>query len=504
VAASAVTANLRGVRRLAASPWGLALALTVVAGVVLRLWVYRSVMGTPNSDEAIVGLMARHAIDGELTAFYWGQGYGGPQEALLAVPLFLVFGSSWLALRAVPIVLSGVAALLIWRVGLRTIGARPAAVAGVLFWIWPTYNLIQLTHQLGFYASNVVYCALYLLLALRIVERPDVVRVGLFGLAVGLGFWQTAQIVPIVVPVIAWTIWKQPRCLRYVGVAAALAVVGALPWFYWNITHDWASFDLPGADKTYAHRLRIFLSPLLPMTLGLRLPWSQEPLLPKLLVFLIYAGLLALFVYGAYRARKRPVSLLYLVAAVFPFVYAISPRTFESSDPRYLIVLTPLLALLVAQVATSWSRAVPLLALALAVSVANLHRLEERSLTVAPPVTPRSLTPLIEALDGLGIDHVYSSGGLAYRLDFESDERIVAAKSDFADVKVDGDQATPTTVAYNRYPPYEAAVRRARHAFILDRAIVPTSKIVPELRRLGYREHRVSAYSVFALPPSSS
>ena len=47
---------------------------------------------SPDSDEAIVGLMARHVLDGELTTFFWRQAYGGSQEAILTAPLFWVVG----------------------------------------------------------------------------------------------------------------------------------------------------------------------------------------------------------------------------------------------------------------------------------------------------------------------------------------------------------------------------------------------------------------------------
>ena len=36
------------------------LALTGAAGIALRVWTYRSASGVPDSDEAVVGLMARH------------------------------------------------------------------------------------------------------------------------------------------------------------------------------------------------------------------------------------------------------------------------------------------------------------------------------------------------------------------------------------------------------------------------------------------------------------
>src|SRR5207247_4968130 len=103
-------------------------ALVGLLGVALRVWTYRSTLGVPNADEAVVGLMARHVLDGELTTFYWGQAYGGSQEALLTAPVFWVVGSSWLALRAIPLALDVVAVFLVWRVGRKTIGERAAVV----------------------------------------------------------------------------------------------------------------------------------------------------------------------------------------------------------------------------------------------------------------------------------------------------------------------------------------------------------------------------------------
>lgn len=76
------------------------LAAAALAGVLLRLWVLRSPLGSLSSDEAIVGLMARHALsDGRITTFFWGQEYGGSIEPLLAAGLFAVVGSSTIALR---------------------------------------------------------------------------------------------------------------------------------------------------------------------------------------------------------------------------------------------------------------------------------------------------------------------------------------------------------------------------------------------------------------------
>lgn len=491
-------AQLRGVGRVAVSRLGVVVAAAVVAGVALRVWVY----GGPNSDEALSGLIARHVLHGEFYTFFWAMAYGGTQEPIVTAPIFWVFGSSWIALRIVPMILSALAALVIWRVGRRTIGEPAATVAGALFWVWPAYNLIQLTHQQGFYGSDVFYCALLMLLSLRVLERPDAVRVGTFGLVFGLAFWETSQIVPIAVPVIVWTLWKQPRAFRFLPLAAPLAALGALPWIIWNLRHDWGSLDTSyPVHTTYIHRIRTFLSPLMPMTIGFRQPWTQQRFLPAAVTLALYAILAAGFVYGAWKTRRTNTSILYVVMAVFPFLYAISEWTVESSDPRYLVVLTPVLALLAAQVATTYWRGVALLALGCFVSFVVLHKVIENAEALPQPQPPPSFKPLIAELDRLGVHRVYSSYWVAYRLAFESNERIIAVKNDFTAVSWDGHQAQPKLGAFIRYPPYERKVREGRHAFVFYRVGLSAVPIVPKLREWGYRAYPVGNLVVYWLPP---
>ena len=219
--------------------------------------------------------------------------------------------------------------ILVWRVGLRTIGKPAAAVAAGLFWVWPPFMMLEVIRAEGFYSSNLVYCAALLLLGLRIVERPDRTRVAWFGLVLGLAFWQTSQIIPVALVTIAWVIWKAPRALRSAWVGLIGFALGALPWIVWNARHGWLSLSSQRAGfGTYLRSLRLLARPLGPMTLGLRSPFSAVPIVPSVVVVdLLYAGLLLLFLYGGYRARTRSVSLLYLVAAVFPLLYALPSKT---------------------------------------------------------------------------------------------------------------------------------------------------------------------------------
>src|SRR6185437_6293937 len=231
--------------------------------------------------------------------------------------VFAIFGTSLVALTVVPTVLVAITCVVVWRIGVRLFDPTAAVVAALALWIWPPYTIAHTLREFGFYASDLLYCALLLLLALRIVERPTRVRVGLFGLVVGLAFWETAQIIPIALPVIGWTAWKAPRALRHAWVGAAAAVLGALPWLIWNIEHSWASLLRRSDAHSYGHGLRLLVSPLLPMLLGLRAPLTAQAIVPKALMLLVYVLLLLAFVYAAWRARHSQRSLLYAVCAAF-------------------------------------------------------------------------------------------------------------------------------------------------------------------------------------------
>lgn len=342
-----------------------------------------------------------------------------------------------------------------------------------------------------------------MLLALRMVERPDRVRVGLFGLVFGLAYWETSQIVPIAVPLVAWAIWRRPRVVRHAWIAAPVAVVGALPWLIWNLRHDFGSLDLLSYDvhSSYAHRLRIFASPLLPMISGLRTPFTQTLTLPAPLTYLIYAALVVLFVYGFVKLRRTNAAMLYLVAVVFPFLYALSAWTVESSDPRYLIVLTPVLALLLAQLAVRPYVGVALVVAVGALSFSILHTMAVNAEPQAPGFgAPRDFRPLIHLLDRLGVHYVYSTHWIAYRLAFETNERIIGVKNDFTSVTFSHGQAQPALSFFIRYPPYERRVGAHRHAFVFYSGTLSTIPIVKPLEQYGYRPHRVSGLVVYTLP----
>jgi hypothetical protein len=68
-------------------PYAIA-ASGIVLGVAIRLWVAAAAEGKSFSDNAVVALMAMHALRGKFYAFYWGQSYMGSLGSIVVSPFF--------------------------------------------------------------------------------------------------------------------------------------------------------------------------------------------------------------------------------------------------------------------------------------------------------------------------------------------------------------------------------------------------------------------------------
>ena len=475
-----------------------------LAGIGLRLYAHLSSLGTLDGDEAVWGLMARHFRLGELSAFFWGQGYGGTQEVLATVPLVALFGTSTEVIRAVPLVCTGIAAVLVWRIGQRTVGEPAARIAAVFFWVWPPYLVWKSDRAHGFYGSGLVFICLILLLVLRLAERRTRVDAALLGLVLGLGWWQTPQVLPVAIPALAWLFWKQREIWRDVWIVLPVAVLGALPWLISNVEHDWWSFDVDSGETPYATRLRGFFSATFPMALGLRVPYTSEWPLGQLLSAVAYAALLVLFAIGWWRRRSAPTGLLFGVAAAFPFLYALSPSTWIVDEPRYVVVLLPVVSLLVAQALTTVPRAAVAIVASVVLSGVVLWHLTSSPAFVERAdglFVPADFDPVIAELERRGLEHVFASYWPAYRIAFETDERLVAAEAHIPSIGIAHGRVVPRVPRRDdesRHRAYDTVVRADPNAgYDLLRDAPEDVAARPLLERAGYVRSVVDGFAVY-------
>lgn len=487
------------------SPLRVLVAIGLLVGAVERIVVWRSGLGALDGDEAVWGLMARHVLDGELPAFFWGQGYGGTLEVFLSVPLLAVAPTSVVALRIVPVALTLVAVYLVWRVGRRTIGEPAATAAAVLFWVWPSYAIWKSIRAHGFYASGLVLCLLVLLLVLRLAERPARSDAILLGFVLGVSGWQTFQILPIAVGSLGWLAWKRPGLVRELPYALVAALVGFLPWIVSNLANGWWTFHFPPGGGTYLSRFRGSVNGTLPMAFGVRVPFEQGWIGGFLIGATLFCGVVLLLAWIGVRRLREPFGLLVVVAVVFPFLMAFSTFTWLVDEPRYVYILSPVIALLVGALLTTWPRMLAGLCAAVVLSISGLvivHGSDQYRQRADGLAVPRHFGPLIDELERRGITRVYADYWVAYRLAFESGERIIAAQSPQEMYHRDGNRVVVLDPGNMRRPQFDTIVRRsARPGHVVVRGTSDERKLdVPLLRSAGYRPFVVGRFVVWAPP----
>jgi len=426
----------------------LTVALGAVGGLALRVLFLVLRSGQLDSDEAIVGLMAIHALrDADLNTFFWGQSYGGTLEALLAVPGFALFGPSVLLLKLVPMTLSAVCALLVWRLGRATVGNRAGAVAGVAMWLWPATMVWFSTKERGFYWVCLALGLMFLLIALEVVRRPDRVVPWLaLGLLGGVGWWTSPQILYFVVPGLVWVAAHRAGELKRLVVsltayALPSAVVGSLPWLLYNASHHWQSLYPTNHfnDKGIVGNAWRLVSTGWPVILGLHI--NQEWIVPTVFPLLYIAVLLWL----VRRALQQPSRTLLPVVALLTYIpiYARFPVSGVIGEGRYVLFALPFFALLIAHALRR-----PAFQIAFVVAVATLTATTIRPIVDASGQyavderVPSNFGPLLDMLEHDGVRRVVADYWVAYRITFETDRKVIAAS--FTD---------------NRYLPYQEAVR---------------------------------------------
>jgi 4-amino-4-deoxy-L-arabinose transferase-like glycosyltransferase len=447
----------------------------VAAGILLRIEVLRSELGALDSDEAVVGLMALHVLDGEFSAFYWLQAYTGFQAPVLLAPVLALVGPHALVLKVFTVLLFAIAGVLVWLVGRQTVGADAAWLGALLFWTWPPF-FVWWSTRTYLYEQFLILGLAALLLAMRLRAGPTRRDAVLLGVVLGLGWWSSPQVFLLALPAVVWLVARRPDVLRLAHLVLPTALVTSAPWWIWNVRNDWLSLRLQpeaGVSSSFLERLETLFADVIPTWLSLRTPlsleWTVGPVLGVAL-------LLAAFGYVAWLFYRRPAPLepLLVALAFYPIFYLSSSFGYYRDAPKYLVMLAPVPALLLGRLLQGRVRAALALAAAVAISFVGIRQIEDTGRYVAhvPNVpVPKDISPLIETLEREGVTRVFADYWLAYRITFESNERIIATSTDFV-----------------RYPPHDRVVRASAdpgYAFVHGSS--DETRRRRELEARGYR-----------------
>ncbi len=269
-----------------------------------------------NADEAVVGLMARHILQGERPIFFYGQAYMGSLDAFLVAGGFWLFGQYVWVIRLVQTILYLGLIISTTVLGKEIFGSWKIGLAAGGLMAVPTVNVtLYTTASLGGYGEALLIGNLILLLTLRIARKdPDTIwRSSGFlwagwGLLTGVGLWANGLTLIYSAPagiLLAWRLIQNSRDLGIrklsglIGFAVLGFVVGAAPWWIYAFSQGWQSLfgellggavaveKEPWVVQTFNHFISFFLLGGT-VSLGFRPPWDVRwlgiPLLPFVLM----------------------------------------------------------------------------------------------------------------------------------------------------------------------------------------------------------------------------
>jgi hypothetical protein len=486
------------------SPWrAIPLALLLAVAVRLPFWI--EALRTPvDGDTAIVGLMARHP--GEGTTF-WGQPYGSPLDAWVATPFVAAWGYSVEALR-LPAFLLSLVLVVVGYLLARELHPAAGLPAAVLLACPPPYFLLLSALPPPFYPTTLVLCGLVLLLAARAARRladagATVPRWTLFllGLCSGLALWTHLMSASAVAAAGAWLLVRS-RGRRRLLVFALVPLAAASAPLWLRALRDPEAMrivQIESRNESMASHLRETL-PRLYEPLGGVLG-THVPVLADTEDFVLHpagwAAGLTVLLYGvalvqAGRAARsgHPSLLLFTAAglalAAFPFPVRAAPHTIRLLTPLFLPV-----AGLVAWAASpegrtrrAWVLVLGLAALHLSLGTRLLDTWR-RSDRTDPPFALVDLAPARRLLEANGVRRAYASYGPAFRLTWESGEKVLASP--------------PWNDRFRHWPlPLLDEVRFSKNVAWLLTPSVPSGLPTPDafeasLRRIGGRWRREAA-----------
>ena len=190
----------------------------VLAALAQRLYVLAVKLPTINSDEAIIGLMARHIQAGARPFFYYGQSYYGPLDAYLDALVFSLWGSSDLTLRLLPLLCSLLFVPAVYWLGSRLYSVRVGLVSALFAAVCPAFLAVRGLKGDAAYSLVLLIGTLNLLLFQDWLARPSRWKlVGLAALSL-LGTWVFPLMLYYVFAMLATAVWVALKARQRISV----------------------------------------------------------------------------------------------------------------------------------------------------------------------------------------------------------------------------------------------------------------------------------------------
>jgi len=464
-----------GVGRQNTAPPTLGPVLLLALGI--RLVILFSGQEYLRSDEAVVGMMARHIVTrGERPTFLYGQHYGGGHAlvAYLAAPLFQAFGTSGTLLTGITMTFGLANIVIVFLIARGHLPPRAARAATLLYAVAPPVMYSHFLVNGGTEAMFFALLALFFFLK-TVRARGRKFSLGrmeggpfLAGVFSGVAYWcMDFTLVYPVTFVLVWLFRARRRFLRKAAPFFLGAVLGALPVIHYDVETggEHLAAMLPsagGSGPPFPGRALEAVTSMwltdIPAFLHVRIddfPWRATrksfatvfhgvPAGSWLhyAVFLIGLSAVVKHVWQQRRETRKTAAtlegVLLVYLGVFCLLYALSGFTASvRRTPRYLLPLYPLVPLVIAAGFGRIGVARPhlrRLAAAVVVVLAVRGLAVDRQMMFTDvaeehhiPISGRAVREAAHFLTARGIRYAIAPYELQWRLMFESGGNIEVA-----------------------------------------------------------------------------
>jgi 4-amino-4-deoxy-L-arabinose transferase-like glycosyltransferase len=207
------------------------------------------------SDEAIIGLMAKHISEGRAFPFYfYGISYNAScaWEAYLAVIPFWLFGVGVVALKIPTAILSLVCLTLFYVMATKVYSIRIATLASLIFALWP--GLLKWHFQPRGYAFYFLLIPTLMIVFLTIEKQssPRIRDIFFFGLLCGISFWGMELLLIPIVALWVLLVLRRKFSISSFGAGVGGFAVGYAPAIWWNLTHSFRNWHFLFFEKPEA------------------------------------------------------------------------------------------------------------------------------------------------------------------------------------------------------------------------------------------------------------
>lgn len=249
----------------------------ILLGAIIRV----GYLVTPHmdADQAEFALQAMHIADGEFPSFSWAYAYIGTLPSFLAAIFFKIFGVSRLSFNGATFFLSFFFMWIIYRTGKLMFSRRVAYLCLLFATVAPYYQAFHCAWGRHGYLETLLFGSCVLYFTLYIVKHTDsskkIKGALALGLLAGAGFW-TNYLIIYYFPAAAIVLFfndKKIFARKYFYVACASFFVGSLPFWVFNFTNNFASFEMllkpTSSTLKIKESLMLAFSDRLPKALGI-------------------------------------------------------------------------------------------------------------------------------------------------------------------------------------------------------------------------------------------